>query len=63
MRIATLYMRVLSGCIETLLIGVLLENANIIGNENWFGPMAPIAYNNHITHNLSFVSVNGFKKY
>ena len=31
----------LSGWIETRLILVLLENANIIGSGNCFGPVAP----------------------
>ena len=38
---ATLCSGALSGWTATLLILVLLENANIINNDNWFGLMEP----------------------
>ena len=33
--------KILKGWIEVLLTLILLENVNIIGNGNWFGPMEP----------------------
>ena len=37
---ATLYTGILSGWTEMLLVLVLLADGNIIGNGNWFGPVA-----------------------
>ena len=38
---ATLHSGAMSGWTAMLLILVLLENANIINNDNWFGLMEP----------------------